>query len=362
VEAAERVGESRGAEREGGALPLVEPLHHIKVLAHLTPCLTRLEPPAPAARVNGRRRLNPFPLTSAPARRPTRHTCCASPSRQTRGGPRPAPRASAQDGRGRGQRRAQGLGGSKGRKDLASKRHAQSGQGLGGSKGRKDLASKRRAQSGQGLGGSKGRKDLASKRHAQSDTHKAGLGGGVRQRTRRGDAGGSRRGGGRMLATTSADQTVKLWSIPAFAHRQTLTGHQRWVRRPRAAPRPLRLRRRGLRVAPQVWDAQFSSDSNTLATGSSDNTGRLGRRLCPPAAPPPPARGARLAATRARQSARLSSDLLRSWNVAHGDTVCIFNVAPAPAPVPSPLRSRSAQRWSRSAQMWSRERRATTRR
>jgi hypothetical protein len=70
-------------------------------------------------------------------------------------------------------------------------------------------------------------------------TKQAGLGGGARQRTRRGDAGGARRGGGRMLATTSADQTAKLWSIPAFAHRHTLTGHQRWVRRPRTAPRPL---------------------------------------------------------------------------------------------------------------------------
>jgi len=69
----------------------------------------------------------------------------------------------------------------------------------------------------------------------------------------------------RLLATCSADHTVKLWSLPSFKQEHTFSGHQRWV-----------------------WDCEFSSDSNFLVTGSSDNTAR-------------------------------------SWNLALGDTICHFN-------------------------------------
>lgn len=68
-----------------------------------------------------------------------------------------------------------------------------------------------------------------------------------------------------MLATTSADHTVKLWNVKDFSLIKTLTGHQRWV-----------------------WDCAFSADSAYLVTGkfslepifsielaSSDNVARL---------------------------------------------------------------------------------------
>ncbi|KAJ3201726.1 TOR complex subunit lst8 [Dinochytrium kinnereticum] len=58
-----------------------------------------------------------------------------------------------------------------------------------------------------------------------------------------------------MLATCSADHTVKLWSATGdntFVQDKTLVGHQRWV-----------------------WDAAFSADSAYLVTGSSDHTARL---------------------------------------------------------------------------------------
>ncbi|KAF8321272.1 WD40 repeat-like protein [Clavulina sp. PMI_390] len=59
----------------------------------------------------------------------------------------------------------------------------------------------------------------------------------------------------RLLATCSADTTVKIWSIgPDYQYRleKTLKGHQRWV-----------------------WDAAFSADSAYLVTASSDHVARL---------------------------------------------------------------------------------------
>ena len=57
----------------------------------------------------------------------------------------------------------------------------------------------------------------------------------------------------KRLATTSADQTVKIWDLTSnFSCDQTLTGHQRWV-----------------------WDAVYSADSAYLVTASSDQTARL---------------------------------------------------------------------------------------
>lgn len=55
-----------------------------------------------------------------------------------------------------------------------------------------------------------------------------------------------------MLATTSADHTVKIWSAKDFSLVKTLSGHQRWV-----------------------WDCVFSADSAYLMTASSDQTARL---------------------------------------------------------------------------------------
>jgi G protein beta subunit-like protein len=48
----------------------------------------------------------------------------------------------------------------------------------------------------------------------------------------------------RLLATTSADHTVKVWSVKDFSLVKTLSGHQRWV-----------------------WDCVFSADSAYLMTG-----------------------------------------------------------------------------------------------
>lgn len=57
-----------------------------------------------------------------------------------------------------------------------------------------------------------------------------------------------------MLATASADHTVKLWRATEDEYRleKTLSGHQRWV-----------------------WDCVFSTDANYLVTGSSDHVARL---------------------------------------------------------------------------------------
>lgn len=59
----------------------------------------------------------------------------------------------------------------------------------------------------------------------------------------------------RLLATCSADTTVKIWSISPkleFKPERTLAGHQRWV-----------------------WDAAWSADSMYLVTASSDHVARL---------------------------------------------------------------------------------------
>eukprot|EP01104_Vermistella_antarctica_P013017 TRINITY_DN3870_c0_g1_i1.p1 TRINITY_DN3870_c0_g1~~TRINITY_DN3870_c0_g1_i1.p1 ORF type:complete len:307 (+),score=48.34 TRINITY_DN3870_c0_g1_i1:210-1130(+) len=59
----------------------------------------------------------------------------------------------------------------------------------------------------------------------------------------------------KLLATTSADHTVKIWSLNSkrqFTQSKTLTGHTRWV-----------------------WDCVFSHDSQYLVTASSDQVARL---------------------------------------------------------------------------------------
>jgi len=56
----------------------------------------------------------------------------------------------------------------------------------------------------------------------------------------------------KLLATASADHTIKLWSGKDFSLVKTLTGHQRWV-----------------------WDCAFSADSAYLVSVSSDQVARL---------------------------------------------------------------------------------------
>jgi len=56
----------------------------------------------------------------------------------------------------------------------------------------------------------------------------------------------------KLLATTSADHSVKLWSVKDFSLVKTLNGHQKWV-----------------------WDCVFSADSAYLVTASSDQVARL---------------------------------------------------------------------------------------
>ncbi|KND03083.1 TOR complex subunit LST8 [Spizellomyces punctatus DAOM BR117] len=58
----------------------------------------------------------------------------------------------------------------------------------------------------------------------------------------------------KLLATCSADHTVKIWNTVdhKFGLEKTLAGHQRWV-----------------------WDCAFSADSAYLVTGSSDHSARL---------------------------------------------------------------------------------------
>jgi len=57
---------------------------------------------------------------------------------------------------------------------------------------------------------------------------------------------------GKVLATTSADETIKLWNVSDWSEEKTLVGHGQWV-----------------------WDCAFSADSAYLLTGSSDKTARL---------------------------------------------------------------------------------------
>lgn len=57
---------------------------------------------------------------------------------------------------------------------------------------------------------------------------------------------------GKVLATTSADETIKIWSAPEWSEEKTLSGHTQWV-----------------------WDCAFSADSAYLLSGSSDKTARL---------------------------------------------------------------------------------------
>jgi len=58
----------------------------------------------------------------------------------------------------------------------------------------------------------------------------------------------------KLLATTSADHTVKIWNVldNDVCLDKVLTGHQRWV-----------------------WDCGFSADSAYLVSASSDQTARL---------------------------------------------------------------------------------------
>ena len=56
----------------------------------------------------------------------------------------------------------------------------------------------------------------------------------------------------KMLATASADHTVRLWRLPSFTLEKVLASHQWWV-----------------------WDCVFSADSSYLVTASSDHSARL---------------------------------------------------------------------------------------
>ena len=57
----------------------------------------------------------------------------------------------------------------------------------------------------------------------------------------------------KLLATTSADKTVKIWDMgPELTCSKTLVGHTAWV-----------------------WDCAFSADSAYLISGSSDKTAKL---------------------------------------------------------------------------------------
>jgi G protein beta subunit-like protein len=56
----------------------------------------------------------------------------------------------------------------------------------------------------------------------------------------------------KLLATTSADKTIKIWNVKDYKHIKTLTGHSRWV-----------------------WDCVFSADSAYLVSASSDHVARL---------------------------------------------------------------------------------------
>lgn len=58
----------------------------------------------------------------------------------------------------------------------------------------------------------------------------------------------------KLLATCSADKTIKIWNMEphAITLDKTLTGHQRWV-----------------------WDMAFSADSAYLVSASSDHYARL---------------------------------------------------------------------------------------
>lgn len=57
---------------------------------------------------------------------------------------------------------------------------------------------------------------------------------------------------GKLMATASADETVKIWNVTDWSEEKTLSGHTQWV-----------------------WDCAFSADSAYLLTGSSDKTARL---------------------------------------------------------------------------------------
>lgn len=56
----------------------------------------------------------------------------------------------------------------------------------------------------------------------------------------------------RLLATASADSTIKIWNTSDFSLEKVLSGHQRWV-----------------------WDMVFSADSAYLVSASSDHVARL---------------------------------------------------------------------------------------
>lgn len=97
----------------------------------------------------------------------------------------------------------------------------------------------------------------------------------------------------RLLATCSADTTVKIWSIgPSFDFKleKTLQGHQRWV-----------------------WDAAFSADSAYLVTG----TGLLTSEMIDPTVPC-------LSWLSLRRVAS-SDHVARLWELASGETVRQYN-------------------------------------
>lgn len=56
----------------------------------------------------------------------------------------------------------------------------------------------------------------------------------------------------KLLATTSSDETIKIWNTSDWTEEKTLVGHQQWV-----------------------WDCSFSGDSAFLLSGASDKTARL---------------------------------------------------------------------------------------